>query len=83
MQDVTRLKNHLNVMKKELDHANKQINQFKKNHSTSEWDNINSINGISIDELKIQEKNLSNEINQVQKEIKKSQSKTLLITVIF
>ena len=80
MKDVTRLKNHLNVMKKELDHTNKQIKLLEKNHS--EWEEIENISGKSIDELKIKEENLSNEINQVKKEIKKSQSKTLLITEI-
>lgn len=82
MKDVTRLKNHLNVMKKELDHTNKQIKAFEKIHSKSEWENIDNLNGKSIDELKIQEKNLSNEINQVKNEIKNAKSKTLLITEV-
>jgi len=80
MKDVTRLKNHVNVMKKELDHTNKQIKLLEKSQSISEWENIDNINGKSIDELRQQEKNLSQEINQIQKEFKKSQSKTLLIT---
>jgi hypothetical protein len=46
----------------------------------SEWEEIDNFNGKSIDELKHQEKNLSQEITQIQKEIKKSQSKTLIIT---
>jgi len=80
MKDVTRLKNHVNVMKKELDYTNKQIKLLEKSQSISEWENIDNINGKSIDELRQQEKNLSQEINQIQKEFKKSQSKTLLIT---
>lgn len=80
MKDVTRLKNHLNVMKKELDHTNKQIKLLEKNQSRSEWDKIDNLNGRSIDELKNQEKNLTNQVNQIKKEIKNSQSKTLLIT---
>lgn len=80
MKDVSRLKNHLNIMKKELDSTNKQIKQLEKNQFSSEWENISKISGKSIDELKIQEKNLSQEINQIKSEIKKSQSKTLLIT---
>ena len=44
------------------------------------WDNIDSIQGRYIDELKNQKNNLSEEIKNIQKEIKKSQSKTLLIT---
>ncbi len=80
MKDVTRLKNHVNVMKKELDSTNKQIKLLEKSQSISEWEKIDNINGKSIDELRQQEKNLSQEINQIQKEFKKSQSKTLLIT---
>ncbi len=80
MKDVTRLKNHVNVMKKELDYTNKQIKLLEKSQSISEWENIDNINGKSIDELRQQEKNLSQEINRIQKEFKKSQSKTLLIT---
>jgi len=80
MKDVTRLKNHVNVMKKELDYTNKQIKLLEKSQCVSEWENIDNINGKSIDELRQQEKNLSQEINRIQKEFKKSQSKTLLIT---
>jgi len=80
MKDITRLKNHVNVMKKELDYTNKQIKLLEKSQSISEWENIDNINGKSIDELRQQEKNLSQEIHQIQKEFKKSQSKTLLIT---
>jgi hypothetical protein len=80
MKDVTRLKNHVNVMKKELDYTNKQIKLLEKSQSISEWENIDNINGKSIGELRQQEKNLSQEINKIQKEFKKSQSKTLLIT---
>ncbi|HSG74260.1 MAG TPA: matrixin family metalloprotease [Nitrosopumilaceae archaeon] len=82
MKDVTRLKNHLNTMEKELDYTNKQIKLFEKNHPKSEWNSIDSFNGRSIDELKIQEKNLSQEIDQIKKDIKKTHSKTLLITEI-
>jgi len=80
MKDITRLKNHVNVMKKELDYTNKQIKLLEKSQSISEWENIDNINGKSIDELRQQEKNLSQEIHKIQKEFKKSQSKTLLIT---
>ena len=82
MKDVTRLKNHINVIKKELDYTNKQIKILEKNHAISEWENIDTVNGKSIDELKIQEKKLSHEINQIKKEIKKSLSKTLLIAEV-
>ena len=69
-------------MKKELEHTNKQIKLLEKSNSISEWENIDNLNGKSIHDLKTQEKNLSNEINQVKKEIKNSRSKTLLITEI-
>lgn len=82
MKDVVRLKNHINTIKKELDYTNKQIKFLEKNYSLTEWQNIDDITGKSIDELKIQEKNLSQEINQIKKDLKKSQSKTLLITEV-
>jgi hypothetical protein len=80
MKELSRLKLHVDVMKKELDYTTKQIKLLEKNRKVSEWEKIAHINGKSIDELKHQEKNLSQEITQIQKEIKKSQSKTLIIT---
>lgn len=80
MKEVSRLKSHVDVMKKELDYTTKQIKRLEKNQKVSEWEKIDNVNGKSIDELKHQEKNLSQEITQIQKEIKKSQSKTLMIT---
>jgi hypothetical protein len=67
-------------MKKELDYTTKKIKLLEKNQIISEWNNIDNISGKSINELKQQEKNLSQEIKEIQKDIKKSQSKTLLIT---
>jgi len=80
MKEISRLKSHVDVMKKELDYTTKQIKLLEKNRKVSEWEEIDNFNGKSIDELKHQEKNLSQEITQIQKEIKKSQSKTLIIT---
>lgn len=80
MKEISRLKSHVDVMKKELDYTTKQIKRLEKNQKVSEWEKIDNVNGKSIDELKHQEKNLSQEITQIQKEIKKSQSKTLMIT---
>jgi len=80
MKEISRLKSHVDVMKKELDYTTKQIKLLEKNRKISDWERIDHVNGKSIDELKYQEKNLSQEITQIQKEIKKSQSKTLLIT---
>jgi len=80
MKEISRLKSHVDIMKKELDYTTKQIKLLEKNRKVSDWERIDHVNGKSIDELKYQEKNLSQEITQIQKEIKKSQSKTLLIT---
>ncbi len=80
MKEISRLKSHVDVMKKELDYTTKQIKLLEKNRKVSDWEKIDYVNGKSIDELKHQENNLTQEINQIQKEIKKSQSKTLLIT---
>jgi hypothetical protein len=67
-------------MKKELDYTTKKIKLLEKNQIISEWNNIDNISGKSINELKRHEKNLAQDIKEIQKEIKKSQSKTLLIT---
>ena len=80
MKELSRLKSHVDVMKKELDYTTNQIKLLEKNRKVSDWEKIDHVNGKSIDELKHQEKNLSQEITQIQKEIKKSQSKTLIIT---
>lgn len=80
MTEFSRLKSHVDVMKKELEHTTKQIKLLEKNENNSEWNNIDNIQGKSIDELKNQKNNLSQEIKNIQKEIKKSQSKTLLLT---
>lgn len=80
MKDFSRLKSHVNVIKKELEQTTKQIKLLEKNPNPTEWDNIDTINGKSINELKNQKNHLSQEINNLQKEIKNSQSKTLLIT---
>jgi len=80
MKEISRLKSHVDIMKKELDFTAKQIKRLEKNQKSSDWERIDQVSGKSIDELKHQEKNLSEEITQIQKEIKKSQSKTLMIT---
>ena len=82
MKDVTRLKQHLNIIKNELEYTTEQIKILEKNNKISEWEKIDDVDGKSIDELKIREKNLSNEISEIKKEIKKSRSKTLLITEV-
>jgi len=78
--EISKLKSHVDIMKKELDYTTKKIKLLERSQIISEWDDIDNVNGKSINELKRQEKNLSQEIKEIQKEIKKSQSKTLLIT---
>jgi hypothetical protein len=80
MNEFNRLKSHVNVIKKELEQTTKQIKFLEKNEKISDWENIDNIDGKSIDELNYQKNQLSQEINNIQKEIKKSQSKTLIIT---
>ena len=80
MKEFNRLKSHVNVIKKELEQTTKQIKLLEKNEKISDWENIDNIEGKSIDELKYQKSQLSQEISNIQKEIKKSQSKTLFIT---
>ena len=82
MKDITRLKHHLSIIKNELEHTTKQIKFLEESDKISEWEKIDDVNGQSIDELKIKEKNLSNEISNIKKEIRKSNSKTLLITEV-
>ena len=80
MKEINKLKSHIDVIKKELDYTTKKIKLLEKNKTTSDWEKIDNVNGKSITELKKHEKNLAQEITEIQKEVKKSQSKTLLIT---
>ena len=70
----------MKIIWQELEYTAKQIKLLEKNDNISEWENIDNIQGKSIDELKHQKNQLSEEIKNIQKEIKNSQSKTLLIT---
>lgn len=80
---VNKLKTHLEQMKAELDKTNIQIKLLEQNEKSSEWEKINVIDGKSILDLKKQELQISQEISSIQKELKKSKSKTLLITELF
>ena len=82
MNEISKLKSHIDSIKKELDNTTKKIKQLEKNQFESEWKKVEYISGKSINELKSQEKNLSQEIQGIKKEIKKSQSKSLLITEV-
>lgn len=66
------------MMKQELSHTNKQIKQLE-NKNTTEWTGLDKIDGRSIDDLKQHENDIAKEIISIQKEIKKSRSKSLLI----
>lgn len=77
-KSVNRLKEHLDMMKRELNMTNKQIKQLK-NKNTTEWDGLDKVNGRSIGDLRQHENDIAKEIVKIQKEIKKSGSKTLLI----
>ena len=80
---VSKLKSHLEKMKSELEKTNSQIKLLEKNEKSTEWEKISGIDGKSISDLKDQELKISNEISSIKKELKKSRSKTLLITELF
>jgi hypothetical protein len=63
-------------MKKELGQTTTQIKKLERN---TEWDNLELASGKSIDDLKKHESELEKEITKIQKEIKKSHSKKILI----
>src|SRR3990172_1529498 len=50
MKEISRLKSHVDIMKKELDYTTKQIKLLEKNRKVSEWEKIDHINGKSIDD---------------------------------
>lgn len=66
------------MMKQELNKTNKQIKQLENKNAT-EWENLDKVDGKSIDDLKQHENDITREIVNIQKEIKKSRSRTLLI----
>jgi hypothetical protein len=66
------------MMKKELGETTNQIKKLEDRNST-EWNSLDLVEGKSIDELKMHENELAQEISKIQKEIKKSHSKKLLV----
>ena len=66
------------MMKSELGETTNQIKKLEDKNST-EWNSLDLVEGKSIDELKKHEGELSQEISKIQKEIKKSHSKKLLV----
>lgn len=75
---MNRLKEHLDMMKQELNKTNSQIKQLENKNAT-EWEGLAKVDGKSIDDLKQHENDIAEEIVKIQKEIKKSRSKSLLI----
>jgi hypothetical protein len=66
------------MMKRELGETTNQIKKLEDKNST-EWNSLDLVEGKSIDELKKHESELAQEISKIQKEIKKSHSKKLLV----
>lgn len=66
------------MMKEELGETTNQIKKLEDKNST-EWNSLDLVEGKSIDELKKHESELAQEISKIQKEIKKSHSKKLLV----
>ncbi len=66
------------MMRKELGETTNQIRKLEDKNNT-EWNSLDLIEGKSIDELKKHESKLAQEISEIQKEIKKSHSKKLLV----
>ncbi len=77
-KSLARLKDHLDLMKKELDSTTSQIKQIETKNKT-EIKSMQKIDEPAIKFLKNQEADLIQEISKIQKEIKKSRSKVLLI----
>ena len=48
---IGKLKNHLELMKKELDDTHKQISTLKKSNKISDWEKIDYVNGKSINDF--------------------------------
>jgi hypothetical protein len=66
------------MMKRELGETTNQIKKLEDKNST-EWNSLDLVEGKSIDDLKKHESELAQEISKIQKEIKKSHSKKLLV----
>ncbi|HWP78996.1 MAG TPA: matrixin family metalloprotease [Candidatus Nitrosotenuis sp.] len=75
---LNRLKDHLEMMRKELDETTAQIKQLEKKDRT-DWQRLDFVDGDSIDDLKQYQSELVKEISKIQKEIKRSRSKALLV----
>ena len=82
-ETIAQLKTHLEEIEKELADINGQIKTLEKNEKISEWEKIDVVEGKSIDELRDQEKKLSQDITSIQRDLKKKKSKSVLIAELF
>ena len=57
------LKDHLDLMKKELGYTTSKIKSLEKTQKQSEWENIDYVDGKSISELRYQETKLYEKIS--------------------
>ncbi len=80
-ESIGQLKDHLNLIEKELFKTQQKIELLEKSNSISEWDEIDFVDGKTVNDLISHENKLTNEINHSKKQIK-AKSKTLLITEI-
>ena len=82
-ESVDQLKIQLDLMKQELVQVNNKIKTLEEKIEISEWQKIDFVLGKSINELKEQERKLSQDIHSVHKKIKKSRSKPILLAELF
>jgi len=80
-ESIGQLKDHLNLIEKELFKTQQKIELLEKTNNISEWDKIDFIDGKTVNDLISHEKKLTGEISQSKKQIK-AKSKTLLITEV-
>ncbi len=82
-ESVDQLKIDLDFMKQELDQVNNKIKTLEEKVEISEWQKIDFVEGKSINELKNQVRQLSQDIHSVHKKIKKKRSKSILVAELF
>jgi len=80
-ESIGQLKNHLNLIEKELLKTQQKIILLEKTNSISEWNEIDFLDGKTVNDLIVHEKKLTKEIDQSKKQIK-IKSKALFITEI-
>ncbi len=63
-ESIGQLKDHLNLIEKELFKTQQKIELLEKTNNISEWDKIDFIDGKTVNDLISHENKLTNEINQ-------------------